>query len=79
MQSKIQKWGNSLAIRIPKGFADNLSLSNGRLVEMKEVSGTITISPVKRQEANLKSLLAGITKENLHGESDFGREGQELL
>ena len=79
MQSKIQKWGNSLAVRIPKGFADNLGLSNGRDVEINEVSGALTISPVKRQKADLKSLLAGINQANLHGETDFGQEGKELL
>jgi len=79
MQSKIQKWGNSLAVRIPKGFADHLSLSNGRTVEIRDVKGAITISPVKEDKPDLVALLAGINKENLHAESDFGQEGNELL
>ena len=79
MQTKVQKWGNSLAVRIPKSFADDLRLASGGTVEIKEVSGMLTISPVKKRKATLKDMLPGITKENLHTETDFGRTGKELL
>jgi len=79
MQTKVQKWGNSLAVRIPKTFADDLRLSNGGTVEIKESPGGLTISPVKKVELTLKDMLAGITEENLHSETDFGQAGKELL
>lgn len=79
MQTKVQKWGNSLAVRIPKTFADDLRLSNGGTIEIKKVSGSLTISPVKKRKLTLKDMLSGITQENLHSETDFGQVGKELL
>ena len=79
MQTKVQKWGNSLAVRIPKPLADGLHLSSGRAVEIKEVSGVLTISPVRKKRPILKEMLEGITRENLHSETDFGQAGKELL
>ncbi len=78
MITKVQKWGNSLAVRIPKTFADDLRLANGGTVEIKEVSGVLTISPLKKKPT-LKTLLEGITKSNLHEDTDFGQAGKELL
>lgn len=79
MQTKVQKWGNSLAVRIPKTFAEDLRLSIGRMVEIKEVSGTLILSPIKIKTPSLKSMLEAITPENLHAETDFGQAGKELL
>ncbi len=79
MQTKVQMWGNSLAVRIPKTFADDLRLSSGGTVEIKEASGMLTIVPVKKNKPNLDNMLAGISKGNLHSESDFGQAGKELL
>ena len=79
MQTKVQKWGNSLAVRIPKSFADDLHLASGGTVEIKEVSGMLTISPVRKKKATLKDMLSGITEENLHTETDVGQTGKELL
>ena len=76
MQTTVRKWGNSLAVRIPKSFAGELGLASGGTVEIKKVSGMLTISPVRKRKATLRDMLSGITKENLHTETDFGQTGR---
>jgi antitoxin MazE len=68
MEAKIQKWGNSLGIRIPNNIIKDLSLKNGSTVDINEEADHIIITPKK----NLEDLLNCITKENLHTEKDFG-------
>ena len=70
MRARIQKWGNSLALRIPKAFADEARLETNSPVEITLVEGRIVITPA--QEYDLDTLLAGITEENRHGEVDTG-------
>lgn len=78
MKVQIQKWGNSLALRIPKSFALETKIEQGSTVEVALEKGQITVKPVK-DEITLESLLADITEENLHTEIDFGRpEGKEV-
>lgn len=72
MLTKIQKWGNSLALRIPKTFALDAQLENNSFVEISIVEGKIIIAPVSAPRLTLEELLAGITKENLHHEIDTG-------
>ena len=71
MLTKIQKWGNSLALRIPKAFADETGLSRDSQVEIRVVDGQIHIVPVQARY-ELDTLLETITAENLHGEVDTG-------
>ncbi|MGI8542372.1 MAG: AbrB/MazE/SpoVT family DNA-binding domain-containing protein [Aridibacter sp.] len=79
MKVQVQKWGNSLALRIPKSFAVETDISNGSTVEITIENGQINLRPVQKEET-LEELLEGITEENLHMEIDFGRaEGKELL
>jgi antitoxin MazE len=79
MKVQVQKWGNSLALRIPKSFAVETSIENGSTVEVTLEKGAIVIKPAK-DDINLEDLLSGITSENIHVETDFGRpEGKELL
>lgn len=79
MKVQVQKWGNSLALRIPKSFAVETSIENGSTVEVTLEKGSIVMKPAK-EDINLEDLLAGITTENIHSESDFGKpEGRELL
>lgn len=75
--AKIQKWGNSLGIRIPKSVAEKLNLAENSEVEIEHKNGTIVIFPAKKQYS-LESLLKNITKENTHGEEVFEREGNEV-
>jgi antitoxin MazE len=72
MLTKIQKWGNSLALRIPKAFAIDAQLENNSVVEVSLVDGQIVIKPVTRPQWSLEQLLAGVNSDNLHREVNTG-------
>jgi antitoxin MazE len=72
MLTKVQKWGNSLALRIPKAFALDAQLENNSEVEISLVEGRIIIKPITSHQWTLDELLAGITSENIHEEIDTG-------
>ena len=72
MLTKIQKWGNSLALRIPKAFAIDAQLENDSFVEISIVEGQIVITPVTAPSWTLEELLAGVNKNNIHHEIDTG-------
>ena len=72
MLTKIQKWGNSLALRIPKTFARDAQLENDSFVEITFVEGQIIITPVAAPSGPLEELLAGVNKKNIHHEVDTG-------
>ena len=71
MKTRIQKWGNSLALRIPKSFAAEAHLKQDSQVEVSLVDGRIVVFPVE-SVLTLEHLLAGITEQNLHCEVDVG-------
>ena len=73
MRTKVRRWGNSLAVRIPKGFADDTGLTEDADVDIRSVAGTLVIEPVTNAGYDLRTLLAGVTPENLHGEVEMGR------
>jgi len=78
MEARIQKWGNSLAVRIPKPFAAEVGLEADARVELSLQDGRIVIAPPARPIFALAGLLAGIYKSNLHREvSTGGRQGNE--
>lgn len=78
MMTKIQRWGNSLGVRIPKSVAQDAQVTEGSLVEMRVEDGRLVIAPVKKPECDLADLLSRVTSENLHGEADWGpRRGRE--
>jgi antitoxin MazE len=72
MRAKAQKWGNSLAVRIPKNIADQAGVREQDELEVEVVERVIRLRPCAA-EPSLEELLAGITPDNLHGETDFGR------
>jgi antitoxin MazE len=72
MKTRIQKWGNSLALRIPKSFAAEVGLEKEAPVEVSLADGKLVITPVSKPKPNLKQLLAKVTQENLHHEVDTG-------
>jgi antitoxin MazE len=72
MKARIQKWGNSLALRIPKALADEAGLEQHRSVELALVDGQIMITPHAEDEYQLDDLLSKITPDNLHAEIDTG-------
>ena len=78
MKTRIQKWGNSLALRIPKSFAQEVGLNPDGMVELSLVNGQLIICPLSKA-VTLDALLEGITPENLHGEINTGEPvGQEI-
>ena len=72
MKTRIQKWGNSLALRIPKSFAREVGMDNETTVDMSLVDGKLVVTPVAQPKPTLDDLLALVTGENLHGEVDTG-------
>lgn len=78
MLSKVQKWGNSLGVRIPKSFAAEAHVEAGSIVDISIENGGLVIRPVRRRKYALSELLNGITSQNLHQEVSTGkRVGQE--
>jgi len=79
MQTKIKKWGNSLALRIPKLFALDANLKLNKLVDLSIDKHTIIITPIDEKEYSLEKFLEGISKNNLHEEFDTGAPvGKEI-
>ena len=80
MNTKIQKWGNSLAIRIPQSFAKSVELNEGNEVSLKLVNNKIIVEKeIKEKKYSLSSLLSKISKENIHREIDSGLSvGKEI-
>jgi antitoxin MazE len=72
MKTRVQKWGNSLAVRIPKSFAAEAGLQANAPVELSLTKGALVVKPIAPQPLTLKELLAGITDDNLPGEWDTG-------
>ena len=72
MQTKIKKWGNSLALRIPKSFALNANLRQDELVDISIDKEKIIITLIGKKEFSLDELLEGVSADNLHGEFDTG-------
>lgn len=72
MTTKVQRWGNSLAVRIPKAFAEDIGLRESSPVEITLVEGRLVLSPVPEPRFTLSGLLAGVTEDNLHREVETG-------
>lgn len=72
MKAKIQRWGNSLAVRIPKSFAEEVGLAAGSPVDMRLVEGGLLIEPADAGPLALSDLLAQVTESNLHAEVGSG-------
>ena len=72
MLTKVQKWGNSLALRIPKTYVLEARLENDSEVEISLVEGKLVITPVVTIKQDLAHLLSGVTEDNLHNECDTG-------
>ena len=72
MRTKIVKWGNSLGLRIPKSFAEEVRVAEGSIVDLSMEDGNLVIKVTDPLEVDLDQLLDGITDENIHGEIDTG-------
>jgi antitoxin MazE len=79
MQTTIQQWGNSLALRIPKAFARQTKVKKGSRIQLTVEKGRMVVAPIVSREVSLESLLAGVTPENIHPETDWGKpRGKEI-
>ncbi len=73
MKTRVQKWGNSLALRIPKSFAMDAGLRANAAVELSLIKGKLVVQPVPPQPLSLEELLRGITDDNMPGAWDTGK------
>ncbi len=79
MTAKVQRWGNSLALRIPKLLAKDIHVHQGSEVELFLKKGRILIEPKMKKKLNLGELIKKVTKENVHSEQNWGgRTGAEV-
>jgi antitoxin MazE len=78
--AQIVKWGNSLAVRIPKPVAEDAGVREGDAVMIEAAAGEISLRR-KQRIPTLKDLVAQITPENRYDEtptgSEHGRENVE--
>jgi antitoxin MazE len=78
--TKVQKWGNSLALRIPKAIASEFRLEQGNAVELRVAGGKLIIEPHRPPQYRLEDLLKKVSRRNLHDEIRTGRPvGKEIL
>jgi antitoxin MazE len=73
MLTKVQKWGNSLGLRIPRAFAADAGVGPGSLVNISLVRGGLMVRAAGPKRFRLADLLEGIRKRNLHSEVPSGR------
>jgi antitoxin MazE len=78
MQTRIQRWGNSLALRIPKAIAQEVRLEEASVVELSLQDGKLIVVPVVKPRWTLEELLSKVSDENRHDELSTGpMEGKE--
>jgi antitoxin MazE len=73
VEAKIQKWGNSLGLRIPKPFADEIGIRTGSAVDLSLEEGRLVVRARAATDLRLDEMLAEVTAENLHDEIVTGR------
>ena len=79
MKTAVQRWGNSLALRIPRAYAKETRISDGSEVELTLKSGSLVVRPVLRKRRSLAELLKRVTASNRHeSQSTGGPVGQEV-
>jgi Growth regulator len=74
MRTRLRKWGNSLAVRIPQPFAKESNLEENSSVDVTLRNGKLIIVPVREPEFSLDDLVGRITKKNLHAEVRTGKK-----
>jgi antitoxin MazE len=66
MKNRVQKWGNSLAVRIPRSFAKALGWEENAPVAMSLEDGSLIIKTDRERAWDLDALMSGVTDENIH-------------
>ena len=72
MQTKVQKWGNSLGLRIPRTVAAEVRVIEGSTVDLSVESGRLLVRPIHARRYTLRELLKKVTRRNLHSEIATG-------
>ncbi len=73
MKTQLRKWGNSMAVRIPRPVAEAAKLRAGDHLDLKVAGpGTVQLRKAKTKPT-LAQLVRGITRENRHAETDWGK------
>lgn len=72
MNVTIKKWGNSLALRIPRGYASDVHIVEGAPVDVSISEGKLVVDPAPAQCYSLAGLLKGVTAKNRHAEIGVG-------
>ena len=80
MLVKVQKWDNSLAVRIPRAFAGEINITENSSVNLTLIDGSINLKPIENNyECNLEDLIEQVNESNLHSEYNSGKpEGKEI-
>jgi antitoxin MazE len=79
MKTRVQRWGNSLAVRIPKSFAEEIGLRDDAPVDLRLSEGTLVLQPCPPPAPELADLLDRVTESNTHGETRWGEaRGREV-
>ena len=72
MKTRVQRWGNSLAVRIPKSFAEEVGLHEASPVDLSLHQGGLLLEPSMPPPAGLEDLLSKVRRSNIHAEVDTG-------
>jgi antitoxin MazE len=74
MRAQLKKWGNSLALRVPTGLLAELNLSENSTVDLRVEDGKLIIAPMQKRKwkYSIEDLLAGVSEQNIHSETDWG-------
>jgi len=79
MKTTAQKWGNSLAIRVPKSVAVQVGLKAQDDLDIEVQDGNVVLKPHLRRVYHLEDLVKRISPKNVHGEIDTGTPvGREI-
>ena len=79
METLVSKWGNSLALRLPKEISASVGIMNGSVVNICATKSKIEITLAENKEISLDALLQNINAENIHKEITTGKSvGHEL-
>jgi antitoxin MazE len=71
METKIQRWGNSLGVRIPRSMAIDAQVEAGSTVDVTLRDGALVLRPV-RPKLDARDLVKAITARNMHDAIDMG-------
>jgi antitoxin MazE len=78
-KAQVVKWGNSLAVRIPKSVAEQARMREGDAIVLKAGKGRIELRRAERVPT-LEELVSRITPENRYPDTDWGPDvGREEI